>query len=893
MATPCVRPECALYFQPHPSRLRSASLSVASIPTVIRIEVLGDPVLRRPEGPVTGRAAYRRRVALLAILAAARGRPVGRERLIGLLWPEQPADSARHALSEALYVLRKELGDDTFVAVGDEVALSARRVATDLDEFERGLEEGRAGEVVRLYRGPFLDGFYVSDAPDFERWVDAERDRLARVWARAVEGLAEAAEAAGEPVAAADWWRELAARDPFSSRVALRLMRALLAAGEHTAALRHGAAHTGLLHDELGVGPEPELCAFVEQLRARAVPLPPPRPVPPREALLPAAEHVPPIEADPEPGSEEGPGAETEPGARSPGSVEPQPFALAPAEPSTEGAAATKPSATAPKPADRRRRALVYGAALLVVAAGVAIPIAGARRRAPPPVAAAPRYDPRRIAVLYFDDDSRGGELGYLARGLTEMLIHDLSQVPALDVVSRNGVKPYREGNLPLDSVAARLRAGSVVEGSVQGAGDSVRVTVQLIDANAQSHLESRVIVRPLGNVLALESALADEVSGFLRRRLGREVRLRQAAAETESPEARELVLRAEQARADALGMAGQRHALDQRSAAGLLERADSLLRRAEAADPAWARPSVLRGEVALALAGRAGLARSPALLARAVGTADRVLARHPRYAPALALRGLALWRRVTESADTAGQRDRLDRAERDLRAAVDADSSLASAWATLSQVLRLRGAFAESDLAARHALAQDAYLDEAPDILQRLYFGAMAQGDYAEAGRLCDRGRAQLPDDWRFVECRLTLLREDPALPPDPALAWRLVAELERLDPAPRARGAGRSYSPLYRRASAAAVLARAGHKDSARAVLARARSDAAGDPDLRVSFWLDDAYVRVLLGERDEARRLLDAYLKVRPTFADYARRDVAFRGLFAAPAAPARGR
>src|SRR5262245_59549033 len=88
------------------------------------LQLLGDPLLVGPAGPVTGRAAYRRRLALLSILAVARGRPVGRERIIGLLWPDNPAEAARHTLSEALYVLRKELADDVFTTVGDEVALN-------------------------------------------------------------------------------------------------------------------------------------------------------------------------------------------------------------------------------------------------------------------------------------------------------------------------------------------------------------------------------------------------------------------------------------------------------------------------------------------------------------------------------------------------------------------------------------------------------------------------------------------------------------------------------------------------------------------------------------------------------------------------------------------------
>ncbi|HYW06559.1 MAG TPA: hypothetical protein VE913_06370, partial [Longimicrobium sp.] len=109
---------------------------------MLHLKVLGDPVLLGPSGPVTGRAAYKRRIALLAVLAVARGRPVGRERIIALLWPEHATDAARHTLSESLYVLRKELGAGIFVAVGDEIGLAAEVVRSDVAAFEEALEAG-------------------------------------------------------------------------------------------------------------------------------------------------------------------------------------------------------------------------------------------------------------------------------------------------------------------------------------------------------------------------------------------------------------------------------------------------------------------------------------------------------------------------------------------------------------------------------------------------------------------------------------------------------------------------------------------------------------------------------------------------------------------------------
>src|SRR5688572_10000274 len=202
------------------------------MPPPFRLELLGDPAFSGPDGPVRGRAAHKRRVALLAVLAVARGRPVGRERLIGLLWPELTTEAARHNLSESLYVLRKELGEGSVSApAAGDVALSPEAVASDVAEFQDRLEAGDAEGAAALYRGPLLDGFFVGDAPEFERWIDGERDRLARAHATALEGLAQAAESEGSAIRAVDWWRRLAAHDPFSSRTALRLVRALDAAG--------------------------------------------------------------------------------------------------------------------------------------------------------------------------------------------------------------------------------------------------------------------------------------------------------------------------------------------------------------------------------------------------------------------------------------------------------------------------------------------------------------------------------------------------------------------------------------------------------------------------------------------------------------------------------------
>ena len=877
------------------------------------LHLLGNPVLAGPSGPVTGRAAYRRRLALLSILAMARGRPVGRERIIGLLWPESPSDAARHTLSEALYVLRKELGDDLFSAAGDEVTLDPAVLATDAAEFERAVEEGRLEDAARAYRGPLLDGFYVSDSAEFERWAEGERDRLARLYAQALEGLALSAEAAGDGAAAVAWWRRLAAHDRYSSRVALRLVRALDAAGDRMAALRFAGAHAVLLREELGAEPDRELAALVERLRAE------PEPAFARAAAsapLPAAALEPAAAPSssavaPEPAIAPGPAAVAlEPKAVDLPTPSPSPVPaaktvgsdavskvqlenassaspLASEETAGEGdgrSIATPPSASAAASRGLRRgylqAALAGGAAVALAVAALAL----GRPQSPPPAPAAPVYDPRRVAVLYLDDYSPGGELGYLANGLTEMLIHDLAQVEALDVVSRNGVRPYREHAVRMDSLAADLRAGTLVEGSVQRSGDSVRVTVQLIDANTQVHLESRTIVLPLdpGHLFALQDTVAAEVTAALRRRVGEEVRLDRLRREAGDPRALELVLRAAQAREDARELSRSAHPRDVAAAVRMLQAGDSLAARAQALDAAWSEPVLLRGWLAVERGRLTPGSGQLGVLRQALARADDVLRRRPGDLDARELRGTALWRMVLAAPEAARGEPWLADAERELRAVVAADPERAPAWAMLGQLLRVSGDLAESDLAARRAHEADAYLQVAELGADRLYRAALALGDLPRARHWCADGRRHFPRDYRVRECALVLLARDSGAAARPDSAWRLLADADRVDPPATAVAAARPYSPIFRRMMVAAVLARAGLGDSARAVSARARAAVQSDPRLLPSYLWDEAYVRLLLGERARAAALLDTFVARRPELREYVAREPAFRGL-----------
>ena len=217
--------------------------------------------------PLSGKAGQRHRLALLALLSTA---PSGlsRDRLVGLLWPEADAERARRLLSNALYALRQGLGDNAMLTVGDTVRLNPEHCASDVLTFDAAVRAGAHEQAVATYGGAFLDGFFLADNPEFEQWVDGERASRARAYATALEALALQAQSAGDIGAAVEWWQRLASHDPYNSRTALRLMRALEAAGDPAGALRHARAHEALLHQQMGVAAPAEVSAEVERLKA-------------------------------------------------------------------------------------------------------------------------------------------------------------------------------------------------------------------------------------------------------------------------------------------------------------------------------------------------------------------------------------------------------------------------------------------------------------------------------------------------------------------------------------------------------------------------------------------------------------------------------------------------
>lgn len=477
-----------------------------------------------------------------------------------------------------------------------------------------------------------------------------------------------------------------------------------------------------------------------------------------------------------------------------------------------------------------------------------------------PALAEGSLLDPRRVAVLYFSDLD-DGDLGFVADGLSEALIDRLSQVRALDVVSRNGVAPFKGSDLMWDSIGRILNAGSLIAGSVEEQGDRLRVTTRLVDGVSGADIQRRVFELPASDLLMVRDSLSREVASFLRERLGEEIRLRERRAETSSPEAWSLLQRAERLRKDAeAALAEDRY----EAVLGAFERADSILTLAEAADPSWVEPIVLRGLLAYR---RARIAESDSEFERwtrvGLDHAERALSRLPNYPPAMELRGTLRYARwvLNRPPDPEDADSLLEAARTDLEEATRLDPTLAGAHATLSHLYYQVEDVPAAVLSAREAYEEDAYLDLADVILWRLFNGSLDLEQFAQARRWCDEGRRRFPLDYRFTLCELYLMAT-PAEQPEVDRAWTLLKRLEDLTPEHRL-----AYERADGRILVAGVLARAGLPDSARSVLAQASAMVNSEIDPTQFLISQQAYVRTLLGDYDEAVALLKRYSAANP--------------------------
>jgi TolB-like protein/DNA-binding SARP family transcriptional activator/Flp pilus assembly protein TadD len=447
----------------------------------VYLRIFGGASVDGPSGPLGGRAAQRHRLGLMALLAL---HPrLTREKVVAYLWPSATESRGRRLLSDSIYRIHQELGCEAVIASGEDLRLDARCLPCDAVEFREAMKAGDFERAVDLYAGPLLDGFFVPDAGEFERWATTIRDELAAEHARALEALAQRAEDGGDTTGAIGWWRRAAAADPLSSRVTLRLMEALARGGERGAAIRQARVHARFLEDELGATPDPAIEALLDRIRRDPEPAMPPTPP----------------EVDP-------PDSASEPIAPEP--IAPEPVAPEPIAPPDRAR-----ESISPEPARRPWR-LVAG-----VLTAVLILVAGVAYLGRPEPAAAPG-GPRDIVVLPFADLGPAGEHDYFADGITEELIAVLSRVEGLRVVGRTTAFAFRDQALGARQIGEMLGVGAILEGSVRLFDDRLRLTARLVDVETGYQLWGETYDRRMEDVLRVQDEIGRSIAATLQRRL-------------------------------------------------------------------------------------------------------------------------------------------------------------------------------------------------------------------------------------------------------------------------------------------------------------------------------------------------------------------------------------
>jgi TolB-like protein len=192
----------------------------------------------------------------------------------------------------------------------------------------------------------------------------------------------------------------------------------------------------------------------------------------------------------------------------------------------------------------------------------------------------------KSIAVLPFENRSEDKANAYFADGIQDEILTRLSKIAALKVISRTSTQQYQSKPRNLGDIAKQLGVGNILEGSVQRVGDQVRVNVQLVNAQTDSHLWAETYDRRLTDILGVESEIAKGIAESLQAKLTGEEEQVIAAKPTNNPEAYDAYLR---------GLASEAREKS-RAQPGFSEEAPVFYERAVQLDPnfalAWARLS-------------------------------------------------------------------------------------------------------------------------------------------------------------------------------------------------------------------------------------------------------------------------------------------------------------
>jgi DNA-binding SARP family transcriptional activator len=424
---------------------------------------------------------------------------MSRERILSVLWPVGDPERNRHALTQSLYHSRKALGcDDVFLLAGGDIRLNAERMKSDVQGFVSLFMQGDDECAVELYRGEFLEGFFVPGIAEFDHWVSNQRVRLRDLAGQAYERLASAAESQRNLARAIEWRKRLVSLDPLSAVPTAKLMRIMAASGDRSGALQQARVHILLLRDQLEIDPDPIVSRLEEQIRSAPI-------EPSGSPVDDAGGHI----------------------TRQPAEV-----ALAPSSPSEAAVepttALTSDGAARARPASRRwrlrpapySRLLRVAAWVVLAAAALGLAFSAGRRGRTVAAAPAPANGAAPLLVVApFRVSGADASLSYLRDGVVELLSQRLASDsvahavdPGVVLGAWRGAEPAASADLARSTattIARQLGASRVVVGSVVGSPARLVMNAALLALPSGELRGQATVEGPVDSITTLVDHLA------------------------------------------------------------------------------------------------------------------------------------------------------------------------------------------------------------------------------------------------------------------------------------------------------------------------------------------------------------------------------------------------
>ena len=421
-----------------------------------------------------------KRLALVTYLLLASPRGYHRrDTLTALFWPEIGQKRARNALSNLIFHIRDALGKEIIQNRGtEEIAINNELLWCDALACRTACENGHYRKALDHYRGDLLQGLHVKNTSnDLQDWLDRERETFRKCASEAAIRLAEEMEQSGDKRYTRELVEKAVELMPLSHQIQQRAIELLVRTDATGDALMLYARYAERLDTELGVPVDNDLQQLVTSLKKKH--------------------------------SEQLRLSTSKKEFHRPVTV-PGPFG------STNKNSDSK-SRDLPRTTILQLKTWIPRFALITLVIAVVVSI---WLYSPEPAQTDMTAPENAVAVLPFTHINDPDSSDYFSIGLTDEILTNLARAGDLSVISRTSVMQFTNSSKTVREIASELGVSSIVEGSVMTAGDDVRITVKLINAETDRNMWAESYDGKIENILSVQNEVATQVAHALQAEL-------------------------------------------------------------------------------------------------------------------------------------------------------------------------------------------------------------------------------------------------------------------------------------------------------------------------------------------------------------------------------------